>query len=72
MTAARSMLDAVYDNEAQRARQVFLTQPVGGGKVVDFTWAQMPCHAAGLVHHLRPREVDDLAAAWHGTCARAA
>ncbi|HKB55631.1 MAG TPA: AMP-binding protein [Ramlibacter sp.] len=55
MTAARSMLDAVYDNEAQRARQVFLTQPVGGGKVVDFTWAQMMDQARRMARHLQGR-----------------
>lgn len=55
MTSDRSMLDAIYDNEAQRARQVFLTQPVGGGKVVDYTWAQMMDQARRMARHLRDR-----------------
>lgn len=55
MTSDRSILDAIYDNEAQRARQVFLTQPVGGGKVVDYTWAQMMDQARRMARHLRDR-----------------
>ncbi|HWI83231.1 AMP-binding protein [Ramlibacter sp.] len=55
MTSGRSMLDAIYDNEAQRAPQVFLTQPVGGGRVVDYTWAQMMDQARRMARHLRER-----------------
>lgn len=57
MTSERSMLDAIYDNEEQRARQVFLTQPVGGGKVIDYTWAQMMDQARRMARHLRDRGV---------------
>lgn len=57
MTSERSMLDAIYDNEAQRARQVFLTQPVGGGKVIDYTWAQMMDQARRMARHLQDRGV---------------
>ena len=57
MTTERSILDAIYDNEAQRARQVFLTQPVGGGKVVDYTWAQMMDQARRMARHLQDRGV---------------
>ena len=53
MTTDRSMLDAIYDNEVQRATQVFLTQPVGGDRVVDFTWAQMMDQARRMARHLR-------------------
>ncbi|NKE68293.1 AMP-binding protein [Ramlibacter sp. RBP-2] len=55
MTSERSILDAIYDNEAQRARQVFLTQPVGGGKVIDYTWAQMMDQARRMARHLQDR-----------------
>jgi long-chain acyl-CoA synthetase len=53
MTTGRSMLDAVYDNEAQRANQVFLTQPVGAGRVIDSTWAQMMDQSRRMARHLR-------------------
>lgn len=55
MTSERSILGAIYDNEAQRARQVFLTQPVGGGKVIDYTWAQMMDQARRMARHLQDR-----------------
>jgi long-subunit acyl-CoA synthetase (AMP-forming) len=57
MTTEGSILDAIYDNEAQRARQVFLTQPVGGGKVIDSTWAQMMGQARRMARHLQDRGV---------------
>jgi long-chain acyl-CoA synthetase len=58
MTSGRSILDAIYDNEQQRAQQVFLTQPVGGGVVVDYTWARMMDQARRMAHHLRERGLE--------------
>lgn len=55
MTPAASILDAIYGNEQQRAGQVFLTQPVGGGRVVDYTWAQMMDQARRMARHLQER-----------------
>lgn len=55
MTPAASILDAIYDNEQQRAGQVFLTQPVGGGQVADYTWAQMMDQARRMARHLQER-----------------
>ena len=34
MSTTRSILDHVYDHEANCPDQVFLTQPIGGGQVV--------------------------------------
>jgi len=53
MSTERTILDAIYDNEQQRAAQVFLTQPVGGGQVVDFTWARMMDQARRMARHLQ-------------------
>jgi long-subunit acyl-CoA synthetase (AMP-forming) len=53
MSTDRSILDFIYDNEQQRAAQVFLTQPVGGGGVIDFTWAQMMDQARRMARHLQ-------------------
>ena len=55
MATEGSILDAIYDNEAQRARQVFLAQPVGGGKVIDSTWVQMMDQARRMARHLQDR-----------------
>ena len=35
------ILDYVYDHEAAQPGKVYLTQPLGGGQVADYTWAQM-------------------------------
>lgn len=47
------MLDHVYEHERRRSQEVLLTQPVGGGKVVDFTWAQTMDQARRMAAHLR-------------------
>jgi len=46
------MLDYVHDHEQQRANQVFLTQPVGGGEVIDYTWAEVMDQARRMATHL--------------------
>jgi long-chain acyl-CoA synthetase len=46
------MLDHVYEHGQQRADQVFLTQPVGGGEVVDYTWAEVMDQARRMAAHL--------------------
>jgi long-subunit acyl-CoA synthetase (AMP-forming) len=39
--AVKSILDHVYDREASAPDLVYLTQPVGGGEVVDYTWGEV-------------------------------
>jgi long-subunit acyl-CoA synthetase (AMP-forming) len=53
--APRLMLDYVFEHETARASQVFLTQPVGGGQVVDYTWGQVMDQARRMAAHLRSR-----------------
>ena len=38
MPAPKLILDYVYDHEVNRADQVSMTQPTGGGQVTDYTW----------------------------------
>ena len=38
MAKPKLILDYIYDNEAKQADKVYMTQPVGGGQVVDYTW----------------------------------
>jgi long-subunit acyl-CoA synthetase (AMP-forming) len=47
------MLDHVYEHEARLADQVYLTQPVGGGEVVDYTWAEVMEQARRMAAHLK-------------------
>ena len=53
MTTAKLILDYVYDHETAHPDKVYLTQPVGGGKVVDYTWAQTLDQARRMAAHLK-------------------
>ncbi len=55
MTQAKLILDYVYDHEAAQPDKVYLTQPLGGGQVVDYTWAQVLDQARRMAAHLRSR-----------------
>src|SRR5512132_2349952 len=52
-TARPLILDHVYDHEAAHPDRVLLTQPVGGGRVVDFTWRDTLDQARRMAAHLR-------------------
>jgi len=41
MAATKLMLDYVFEHEASHPDTVYLTQPTGGGQVVDYTWRQV-------------------------------
>jgi long-chain acyl-CoA synthetase len=47
------MLDYVYAHEMARANQVFLSQPLGGGQVKDYTWAQTMDQARRMATHIK-------------------
>jgi long-subunit acyl-CoA synthetase (AMP-forming) len=47
------ILDHVYAHERDLANQIFLTQPIGGGQVVDYTWAQVMDQARRMATHLK-------------------
>ncbi len=49
------ILDHVFDHEARRPDRVFLTQPVGGGQVIDYTWGQVLAEARRMAAHLQGR-----------------
>jgi len=53
MNAAATLLDAIYDHEAAQPDRVFLTQPIGGGQVVDITWGQALDEARRMASHLK-------------------
>jgi len=40
MTNPKKMLDYIYEHEKNLAKQVYLTQPLGQGRVADYTWGQ--------------------------------
>lgn len=53
MTNPRTILDYAFDHEADRADHVFLTQPIGGGKVIDYTWAELMDQSRRMARHLQ-------------------
>ncbi|HEY6513634.1 MAG TPA: AMP-binding protein, partial [Burkholderiaceae bacterium] len=55
MSEDRLILDQVYDHEANRASSVYLTQPLGGGQVADYTWAQVLDQSRRMAAHLQSR-----------------
>jgi long-subunit acyl-CoA synthetase (AMP-forming) len=49
----RLLLDYVLDHVSRHPDRIYLTQPIGGGKVVDFTWSQVVGEASRMAAHLR-------------------
>jgi long-chain acyl-CoA synthetase len=41
MAVTKLMLDYIFEHEASHPDTVYLTQPTGGGQVVDYTWRQV-------------------------------
>ncbi|MGI9133105.1 MAG: AMP-binding protein, partial [Rhodoferax sp.] len=55
MAMQRLILDYVYDHEASRTQQVYLTQPVGAGQVLEYTWQDALDQARRMAAHLRAK-----------------
>ena len=53
MPQEKLILDYVYAHENSRSDQVFMSQPVGGGQVKDYTWAQTMDQARRMANHLK-------------------
>ncbi len=53
MSSNKLLLDYIYDHETNRANQVYLTQPTGGGAVAEFTWAQLMDQSRRMATHLK-------------------
>lgn len=52
-TPSRTLLDSLYAHEADRASEVYMTQPLGGDQVADYTWAQTMDQARRMAAHLK-------------------
>ena len=55
MTPSSLILERIFDHEAARPNRVFLTQPIGGGQVVDYTWGQVLDQSRRMAAHLQTR-----------------
>ncbi len=47
------ILEHVYDKEKAHPEKVYLTQPIGGGEVKDYTWADVVGQARRMATHLQ-------------------
>lgn len=55
MSAQPLILDYVYGHESRTPDLLYLTQPLGGGKVAEYTWAQTMDEARRMAAHLQSR-----------------
>ena len=55
MAQEKLILDYIYEHESTRPDKVFLSQPVGGGRVTDYTWAQTMDQARRMATHIKSR-----------------
>jgi len=54
-TQDRLILDCVLEHAEKTPDRIYLTQPVGGGQVVDYSWAQVVDQSRRMAAHLRSR-----------------
>jgi long-chain acyl-CoA synthetase len=48
-----SVLECIYQHEKNLANKIFLTQPIGQGQVLDYTWAQAVDQSRRMAAHLK-------------------
>ena len=53
MAASKLILDYVFDHEVSKPEAVYLTQPLGGGQVADYTWRQTMDQARRMAAHIK-------------------
>jgi long-chain acyl-CoA synthetase len=51
----KSLLECVYGHESQRGQETWLTQPTGGGDVVDYTWSEALQRSRQMATYLKSR-----------------
>jgi long-subunit acyl-CoA synthetase (AMP-forming) len=49
------ILDQVFAHEASHPNRVYLTQPIGNGQVIDYTWGQVLDQSRRMAAHLQSR-----------------
>ena len=58
MAAKKLMLDYVFENETAHANSVFLTQPIGGGQVKDYTWKQVVDESRRMAAYIKAQNFE--------------
>jgi long-chain acyl-CoA synthetase len=57
--AQKLMLDYIYDHEKNLSSKVFLSQPIGNGQVVDYTWAQVMDQSRRMATYLKAQNLPE-------------
>jgi len=57
MASSKLILDYVYGHEASHPDKVLLTQPLGNGKIAEYSWGRALDEARRMAAHLRDRGV---------------
>ena len=55
MSTSKLILDYVYEYESALADQIYLTQPVGNGQVLECFWREMMDQTRRMATHLASR-----------------
>lgn len=58
MAKNKLILDYIFDHEAKLADRVYMTQPVGGGQVVDYTWQQTLDQSRRMAAHIKSLKLE--------------
>lgn len=58
MANSKLILDYVFEHEAAHPDKIYLTQPVGGGQVVDYTWRQTLDQARRMAAYLKAQGLE--------------
>ena len=53
MSTTRTILDHVYEHESRQPDRIYLTQPLGQGRVADYTWKQVLDESRRMAAHLQ-------------------
>ena len=58
MAKNKLILDSIYDFEASQPDKVYLTQPLGQGKVTDYTWKETVDQSRRMAAYLKSRNFE--------------
>lgn len=58
MANSKLILDYIFEHEAAHPDKIYLTQPVGGGQVVDYTWRQTLDQARRMATYLKAQGLE--------------
>lgn len=58
MANSKLILDYCYEHEASKPDSVYLTQPIGGGQVTDYSWRQLMDQSRRMAAHLKAQNLE--------------